>query len=184
VQPVELPFDISAELIPMVGARLATLTAGQPPELAAFSDILHRSREMRRVLEQAARAAALHVPVLIEGESGTGKELMARAIHAASERKGKFIPVNCGAIPRELVESTLFGHERGAFSGATEQRLGVFETAQKGTVFLDELGELPLDAQVKLLRVLQEREVTRVGRVEPVKDRRAHHRRHQPQPRR
>ena len=169
VRTVTIPFDISAELIPMVGARLADLTAGKPPELAAFSDIIHRSREMGRVLEQAARAAAWHVPILIEGESGTGKELLARAIHDASKRTGKFIAVNCGAIPTELVESTLFGHERGAFSGATEQRLGVFETAQRGTVFLDELGELPLDAQVKLLRVLQEGEVTRVGRVEPVK---------------
>ncbi len=169
VVTVEIPFDISAELLPMVGARLAGLTAGAPPEMAAFGDIIHRSREMIRVLELAARAARRPVPILIEGESGTGKELLARAVHNASQRKGKFIPVNCGAIPRELVESTLFGHERGAFSGATEQRLGVFETAQKGTVFLDELGELPLDAQVKLLRVLQESEVTRVGRVEPVK---------------
>jgi len=169
VQTVTIPFDISAELIPMVGARLAGLTAGNPPALAAFSDIIHRSREMARVLEQAARAARWVVPILIEGESGTGKELLARAIHDASKRRGKFVAVNCGAIPHELVESTLFGHERGAFSGATEQRLGVFETAQKGTVFLDELGELPLDAQVKLLRVLQEGEVTRVGRVEAVK---------------
>lgn len=169
VRPVTVPFDISAELIPMVGARLADLTAGSPPDIAAFSSIIHQSREMRRVLEHAARAAPWDVPVLIEGESGTGKELLARAIHTASKRPGKFIAVNCGAIPRELVESTLFGHERGAFSGATEQRLGVFETAQRGTVFLDELGELPLDAQVKLLRVLQEREVARVGKVEPVK---------------
>jgi sigma54-dependent transcription regulator len=168
VVTVDIPFDISAELVPIVGARLAGLTAGAPPELAAFSDIIHRSREMARVLEQAARAARWAVPILIEGESGTGKELMARAIHDASKRKGKFVAVNCGAIPHALVESTLFGHERGAFSGATEQRLGVFETAQKGTVFLDELGELPLDAQVKLLRVLQEGEVTRVGRVEAV----------------
>lgn len=169
VVTVDIPFDISAELVPIVGARLVGLTAGAPPELAAFSDIIHRSREMARVLEQAARAARWAVPILIEGESGTGKELLARAIHDASKRRGKFVAVNCGAIPRELVESTLFGHERGAFSGATEQRLGVFETAQKGTVFLDELGELPLEAQVKLLRVLQESEVTRIGRVEAVK---------------
>ena len=169
VREVAIPFDISAELVPLVGARLANLTAGAPPELAAFSDIIHRSREMARVLEQAARAATWPVPILIEGESGTGKELLARAIHAASKRRGPFVAVNCGAIPHELVESTLFGHERGAFSGATETRHGVFETAHHGTVFLDELGELPLDAQVKLLRVLQEHEVTRVGRAVPIK---------------
>ncbi len=169
VVPVTIPFDISAELVPdLVGARLSELTAGTPPDLAAFSDVVHRSREMTRVLEQAARAAPWQVPILIEGASGTGKELLARAIHGASGRRGKLVAINCGAIPRELVESTLFGHERGAFSGATEQRLGVFETAQRGTVFLDELGELPLDAQVKLLRVLQEGEITRVGRVEPI----------------
>jgi len=168
VLDVTVPFDISAELVPMVGARLADLTTGTAPELAAFSDIIHRSREMARVLEQAARASRWSVPILIEGESGTGKELLARAIHAASRRAGNFVAINCGAIPRELVESTLFGHEKGAFSGATEQRRGVFEAAQRGTVFLDELGELPLDAQVKLLRVVQLGEVTRIGRVDPV----------------
>jgi DNA-binding NtrC family response regulator len=168
VLDVTVPFDISAELVPLTGARLADLTIGAPPELAAFSDIIHRSAVMARVLDQAARASRWDVPILIEGESGTGKELLARAIHAASRRPGKFVAVNCGAIPRELVESTLFGHEKGAFSGATEQRRGVFEAAQRGTVFLDELGELPLDAQVKLLRVVQEGEVTRIGRVDPV----------------
>lgn len=170
VVSVSVPFDISAELIPnIVGAQLAELTSATPPDLAAFTDIIHRSKEMARVLEQAARVAPWAVPVLIEGESGTGKELLARAIHEASKRKGKFIAINCGAIPGELVESVLFGHERGSFSGASELRVGVFETANRGTLFLDELGELPLDAQVKLLRALQQGEITRIGKAEPIK---------------
>jgi sigma54-dependent transcription regulator len=168
VVTVDIPFDISAELVPIVGARLAGLTAGAPPELAAFSDIIHRSREMARVLEQAARAARWAVPILIEGESGTGKELMARAIHDASKRKGKFVAVNCGAIPANLLESELFGHVRGAFTDATRTRRGLFEEADGGTLFLDEIGELPLALQVKLLRVLQEGEIRRVGDTKPL----------------
>jgi len=170
VEDVTVPFEISAELVPeLLDAQITGLAAGTPPDLAAFSDIIHRSKEMTIVLEQAARVAPHGVPVLIEGESGTGKELLARAIHDASKRKGKFVAINCGAIPRELVESTLFGHEKGSFSGATELRLGVFETANRGTLFLDELGELPLDAQVKLLRALQQGEITRIGKAEPIK---------------
>lgn len=171
VVAVDIPFDISAELVPeLVGAQLVDLTTAAPPDLADFKDIIHKSREMTRVLEQAARVAPWPVSVLIEGESGTGKELLARAIHAASKRKGKFIAVNCGAIPGELAESILFGHEGGAFTGASrERRPGAFESADQGTIFLDELGELPLDVQVKLLRTLQEGEVTRVGRPEPIK---------------
>ena len=165
-----MPFEISAELVPdLLDAQLTDLAAGTPPDLAAFDDIIHRSKEMTLVLQQAARVAPRGVPVLIEGESGTGKELLARAIHDASKRKGKFIAINCGAIPRELVESVLFGHEKGSFSGANELRLGVFETADRGTLFLDELGELPLDAQVKLLRALQQSEITRIGKAEPIK---------------
>ena len=119
---------------------------------------------MARLILRARRVAIRNVPVLIEGESGTGKELFARAIHRASPRSNKpFIAVNCGAIPSMLVESVLFGHEKGAFTGADRLRKGVFEEAHGGTLFLDELGELPLDAQVKLLRVLQESKVTRVG---------------------
>jgi len=170
VEDVSIPFEISAELVPeLLDAKLTELVAGTPPDLAAFKDIIHRSREMTFVVQQAVRVAQRGVPVLIEGESGTGKELLARAIHDTSKRKGKFIAINCGAIPRELIESVLFGHEKGSFSGASELRLGVFETANRGTLFLDELGELPLDAQVKLLRALQQGEITRIGKAEPIK---------------
>lgn len=170
VEDVSVPFEISAELVPeILDAQLSDMAAGTAPDLAAFEDIVHRSKEMKLVLEQAARVAPRGVPVLIEGESGTGKELLARAIHNASKRKGKFIAINCGAIPRELLESVLFGHEKGSFSGAIERSLGVFETADRGTLFLDELGELPLDAQVKLLRALQQGEITRIGKAEPIK---------------
>ena len=118
----------------------------------------------------AAHSCRRSVPVLLEGESGTGKELFARAIHRASPRRDKpFVAVNCGAIPDELVESELFGHEKGAFTGAISQRIGDFETAQHGTIFLDEIGELPLHAQVKLLRVLQESEVKRLGSSKAIK---------------
>lgn len=171
VVAVDIPFDISADLVPdIVGAQLAELTSATPPDLADFGDIVHRSKEMSRVLEQAARVARWPVPVLIEGESGTGKELLARAIHAASKRKGPFVALNCGAIPRELAETILFGHEGGSFTGASrERRHGEFEAANDGTLFLDELGELPLAVQVKLLRALQEGEIKRVGRPEPIK---------------
>lgn len=119
---------------------------------------------MQRLVAKAQKAARRSVPILIEGESGTGKELLARAIHAESARSlAPLCVVNCGAIPVDLVESELFGHERGAFTGAAQQRIGFFEAANGGTLFLDEIGELPLRAQVKLLRVLQEGEVTRVG---------------------
>jgi transcriptional regulator with PAS, ATPase and Fis domain len=166
VQPVVSPFEISAEL---TDARWTDIAAGTPPDLAKFADIVYRSREMTRVLEQAARVALRAVPVLIEGESGTGKELLARAIHNASGRKGDFKAINCGAIPHELIEAELFGHKKGAFTGAATDRVGVFEAANHGTLFLDELGELPRDAQVKLLRALQEREITRVGNNDTIK---------------
>lgn len=174
VRTVSIPFDLSAEFLPDLlrqpDEQLERLTAGLLTESPAFDDIVHRSKQMRRVLDMARRVALHRVPVLIEGESGTGKELLARAIHKANTRMDQpFIAVNCGAIPAELVESELFGHEKGAFTGAHNRRDGYFLKANGGTIFLDEIGDLPLPAQVKMLRVLQEREVTPVGASEPRK---------------
>ena len=119
---------------------------------------------MKKTIIMARRVAPRSVPVLIEGESGTGKELLAKAIHRASPRRDKpLVIINCGAMPAELVESELFGHEKGAFTGADKPRPGHFEVAHEGTLFLDEIGELPLAAQVKLLRTVQEGHVTRLG---------------------
>lgn len=135
-----------------------------------FRDLSTASPAMERVVRLGERAAKSGIPVLLEGESGTGKEVVARAIQAASDRRNKpFVTVNCGAIPPDLVESVLFGHEKGAFTGATEKHAGKFVEAHGGTLFLDEIGELPLDAQVKLLRALQEGEVDPVGGRKPVK---------------
>ncbi len=135
-----------------------------------FSDLIVRGQAMQRVIALGRRAAASNIPVLIEGESGVGKELIARAVQGESERRAKpFITVNCGAIPENLVESILFGHEKGAFTGAVDKRIGKFQEADGGTLFLDEVGELPLDAQVKLLRALQEGEIDPVGAKKPVK---------------
>src|ERR1700755_237637 len=136
----------------------------------SFSDIITRSEAMTGVMRTAQKAASSAIPVLIEGESGVGKELFARAIHGSRERKSKpFVAVNCGAIPDNLVESILFGHEKGAFTGATERHTGKFVEASGGTLFLDEVSELPLAAQVKLLRALQEGTVEAVGGRKPVK---------------
>src|SRR6186713_1050029 len=135
-----------------------------------FSDIITRAEAMAPVMRTAQKAAGSSIPVLIEGESGVGKEMFARAIHGSGERKAKpFVAVNCGAIPDNLVESILFGHEKGAFTGATERHLGKFVEASGGTLFLDEVGELPLAAQVKLLRALQEGTVEAVGGRKPVR---------------
>jgi DNA-binding NtrC family response regulator len=129
-----------------------------------FRDLATKSPDMARVVLLAERAAKSNIPILIEGESGVGKEVLARAIQGSSDRRGKpFVTVNCGAIPHNLVESILFGHEKGAFTGATERHIGKFVEAHGGTLFLDEVGELPLDAQVKLLRAIQESEVDPVG---------------------
>ncbi|MGD9658271.1 MAG: sigma-54-dependent transcriptional regulator [Methylocystis sp.] len=129
-----------------------------------FNDLVSRSDDMARVIRLGQRAAHSSIPVLLEGESGVGKEIVARAIQGASDRRGKpFITVNCGALPANLVESILFGHEKGAFTGATEKHAGKFLEANGGTLFLDEIGELPLDIQVKLLRALQEGEIDPVG---------------------
>jgi len=135
-----------------------------------FRDIVSRAESMTRTIRLAERAAKSNIPVLIEGESGVGKELMARAIQGSSERRGKpFVTVNCGALPETLVESILFGHEKGAFTGATEKHAGKFVEANGGTLFLDEIGELPPETQVKLLRALQEGEIDPIGARRPVK---------------
>lgn len=129
-----------------------------------FEGVFGESQKLIDNLEIAEKAAPTDLPVLIDGESGTGKELMAKVIHANGGRSDKpYISVNCGAIPENLLESELFGHKRGAFTGASSDRSGKFETADKGTIFLDEIGELPLPGQVKLLRVLQSNEIQRVG---------------------
>ncbi|HEY8065980.1 MAG TPA: sigma-54 dependent transcriptional regulator [Methylosinus sp.] len=135
-----------------------------------FRDLVSRSDEMARVIRLGERAAHSNIPVLIEGESGVGKEIVARAIQGGSDRRGKaFVTVNCGALPANLVESILFGHEKGAFTGATEKHSGKFLEANGGTLFLDEIGELPLETQVKLLRALQEGEIDPVGAKRPVR---------------
>jgi len=174
VRVASVPFDISADFIPdlllTADKELLAKSGGAMPEAPEFSSICTRNPVMKRVLAMARRIASRSIPVLIEGESGTGKELLARAIHRASLRRdAPFIAVNCGAIPLELVESELFGHERGAFTGADRMRKGHFEAAHCGTLFLDEIGELPLPAQVKLLRVLQDGGVMRVGGSTPIR---------------
>src|SRR5277367_2611173 len=134
-----------------------------------FEDIVGSSEALRRVLLEIAKVAPSDSTVLILGETGTGKELLARAIHKRSKRADRaFIAVNCGAIPPSLIASELFGHEKGAFTGATQRRLGRFESANGGTIFLDEVGDFPPDLQVTLLRVLQEREIERVGGNNPI----------------
>ena len=146
---------LAGELRRLKRSRDGTLT---------IADVITRSEAMRPVLRAAEKAAASAIPVLIGGESGVGKELIARAIHGSGARRAKpFVAVNCGAMPENLVESILFGHEKGAFTGATDKHTGKFVEADGGTLFLDEVGELPLAAQVKLLRALQEGEVEPVG---------------------
>jgi DNA-binding NtrC family response regulator len=135
-----------------------------------FKDIITKSPCMHVVLRMAEKAAGSTIPVLVAGESGVGKELIARAIHGSGERRAKpFVAVNCGAMPENLVESILFGHEKGSFTGATERHVGKFVEASTGTLFLDEVGELPAAAQIKLLRAIQEGEVEPVGARKPVK---------------
>lgn len=135
-----------------------------------FKDIISSSADMQRVIAIGEKAAASNIPILIEGESGVGKELIARAIQGSSSRAKKpFITVNCGAMPENLIESILFGHEKGSFTGANERHVGKFEEANGGTLFLDEVGELPPATQVKLLRAVQEGEIDPIGAKRPVK---------------
>lgn len=168
VEQVDIPFELSAEYVPAASeldsATLAKLAVSDAPINAAFDNIITQNHRMKTLKTQAQILAQRDVPVLIYGETGTGKELFARAIHNASPRAGKpFVAVNCGAIPSELVDSTLFGHKKGAFTGAVADRAGVFQQAHGGTLFLDEFGELTPDVQVRLLRVLQEGTLTPVG---------------------
>lgn len=138
-------------------------------ERLSFENMIAGSRAMRDVTDIAGRVAPTDATVLLEGESGTGKELLAKAIHAHSSRsRGPFVTINCGAIPEQLLESELFGHRRGSFTGAVADKAGKFEAAHRGTIFLDEVGELPHALQVKLLRVLQNREVDKVGEARPI----------------
>ena len=141
--------------------QVKALRESQP---SGLEGLIGQSEVLKRVVEMAHRAAPTDLTVLIQGESGTGKEVLARVIHRLSARKdGPFIPVNCAAIPEGLLESELFGHERGAFTGAVRARPGRFELAREGTLFLDEIGDMPMSMQAKILRVLQEREFERVG---------------------
>ncbi len=130
----------------------------------SFGKIIGKNKKMRSLFTQIQTVAAGNISVLIQGETGTGKELVAKSIHDNSQRKtGPFVPINCAAIPTELIESELFGNERGAFTGANERRIGQFEQANTGTLFLDEIGDMPPILQAKLLRILQEREFQRIG---------------------
>ena len=130
----------------------------------SFGEIIGKHKKMQHLFTQIQTAAASAITVLIQGETGTGKELVAKSIHGNSQRKaGPFVAINCAAIPAELIESELFGHERGAFTGATKRRIGKFERANTGTLFLDEIGDMPPVLQAKLLRVLEEREFQRIG---------------------
>ena len=174
VRDVEFPFEISADYIPKlnnrVESRIIDFSESLPPDTPEFEMIIHKSKVIDKAIDMAKRAAIFDIPILLMGESGTGKELFARAAWSMSKRsKGPFIAVNCGAIPENLAESELFGHVRGAFTGAETDRTGKIEAADGGILFLDEIGELSKDIQVKLLRVIQEKEVYRVGSSKPIK---------------
>ncbi|HEX9052996.1 MAG TPA: sigma 54-interacting transcriptional regulator [Anaeromyxobacter sp.] len=162
--PLGVPVHVGdAEIV------LEARDAPEPPRAESFEGMISRDPAMRQVFELVERVGASDAAVTILGETGTGKELVARALHARSPRNdGPFVPVNCSAIAESLIESELFGHEKGAFSGADRMRKGAFEEADRGTIFLDEIGELPLDLQPKLLRVLELGEVKRVGASRPI----------------
>lgn len=166
---VEKPFDNDKLLLTVGRAVEHSRMKGEITNLKRTLDekksqVIGENSGLRQVMSQVRRVAETNATVLIHGESGTGKELIASAVHSNSHRStGPFVAVNCGAIPLTLMESELFGHERGAFTDAKEAKAGTFEQANGGTLFLDEVGELPLDAQVKLLRVLEDRKITRIG---------------------
>jgi two-component system, NtrC family, nitrogen regulation response regulator GlnG len=166
------PFDLS-ELVSIVGRALADpLSIAEPasPDLGDDIPLVGRSPAMQEIYRTLARLMHIDLTVLINGESGTGKELVARALHDFGKRKnGPFVAINMAAIPRELIESELFGHEKGAFTGANQRSVGRFEQAESGTLFLDEIGDMPMEAQTRLLRVLQQGEYTTVGGRTPIK---------------
>lgn len=167
LETADFLFDLASDFLPEYLRRSeARIERLQMPAAVApeFVAIIHGSELMRRQVALARRMAVFEVPILVLGETGTGKELFAKAIHAASRRREQpFVAVNCGAISRELANSELFGHKKGAFTGAERNHTGYFKAADGGTLFLDEVGDLALDSQVRLLRVLQERELTPVG---------------------
>jgi DNA-binding NtrC family response regulator len=174
VESIDFLFDLADDFLPEFlkrssqrAHRLADAPVALVPE---FAKVIHSSGAMVEQIQLARRIASYDVPVLILGETGTGKELFAEAIHAASPRRSEpFVAVNCGAISPELANSELFGHKKGAFTGATFDRTGHFAEAGGGTLFLDEVGDLPLDTQVRLLRALQSKEITPLGQSKPVK---------------
>lgn len=171
VETANIPFEISAELIANTYSeadkKFKEVSTEIAPESAKFGDIIYRSVEMQNEINKAQKIAPRNLTVLIEGESGTGKELFARAIHSESPRsENDMVSINCGAFPKDLIPSLLFGHKKGTFTGATSDRPGIFEKADGTTLFLDEIGELPLEAQATLLRVLDTGSVSRVGEEE------------------
>jgi len=166
VQKVDLPFEIAADFLPEIlkkNEKKISSIFDSDSAPANFDGIIHKSKIMKDLVARAKMAAPYPVPVLIQGETGTGKELLAKAIHNTSLRKGRFIAINCGAIPEELFESELFGHKKGSFTGAISDKAGLVMEAHGGTLFLDEIGEMPTRIQVKLLRTLQEGTFNRVG---------------------
>ncbi len=174
VESIDFLFDLADDFLPehlkRSSQRVQRLTNPPVALVPEFAKVIHISSAMAEQIQLARRVAAFDVPVLILGETGTGKELFAEAIHAASPRAAEpFIAVNCGAISPELANSELFGHKKGAFTGATADRAGHFAAAGGGTLFLDEVGDLPLDTQVRLLRALQSKEITPLGQSKPVK---------------
>src|SRR5687767_319826 len=166
------PFDLK-ELMTIVGRALSEPKARAPADKSDEFDslpLIGRSPAMQEIYRLLARLMQTDLTVMISGESGTGKELVARALHDYGKRRnGSFVAVNMAAIPKELIESELFGHERGAFTGATGRGVGRFEQAEGGTLFLDEIGDMPLEAQTRLLRVLQQGEYTTVGGRVPIR---------------
>lgn len=164
VEEVRIPFDFAATYAKVARSNIKTKVATGPKFSSAFSDLVAKSAVMQQTIFKAQKLATTDLPALLLGETGTGKEVLAKAIHAASARGDKPMKIiNCGAIPDNLVDSILFGHVKGAFTGADKDHAGLFEQADGGTLFLDEVGELTSSVQVKLLRALQQGEITRVG---------------------